>query len=156
MSATDLDAIGKKIIRVLQSDGKILMSDLADKVGLSASPTARRVRLLEDAGIIKGYTAVIDQDAVGLPISAFVSIRLERQVEQNLERFAAAVSAWPEVVDCYLMTGQRDYLMRIVSRDLQAYDHFLTTKLARLEGIASIETSLALRQVKRSEVLPIG
>jgi Lrp/AsnC family leucine-responsive transcriptional regulator len=110
--------------------------------------------MLEEAGIIKGYTAVIDQTKVGLPVSAFASIKLERQREEYLDRFAKAVSRWPEVVDCYLMTGQRDYLMRIVVRDLAAYERFLKEKLTRLDGVASIETSFALGQLKRSEVLP--
>lgn len=156
MPIPQLDAIDIRIIRALQSDGKVTIGDLAEQVGLSPSPCARRVRLLEQAGIIKGYSAVIDQTKVGLPISAFASIKLERQREEDLDRFAQAVAKWPEVVDCYLMTGQRDYLMRIVARDLEAYERFLKQKLTRLDGVASIETSFALGQVKRSEVLPIG
>jgi Lrp/AsnC family leucine-responsive transcriptional regulator len=151
-----LDEIDRKIIAALQADGKITVNELAEKVGLSASPCARRVRLLEQAKVIKGYTAIIDQKKVGLPISAFASIKLERQREDALERFSKAVSRWPEVVDCYLMTGQRDYLLRIVVRDLEAYERFLNDKLTRLEGVASIETSFALKQIKRSEALPVG
>jgi Lrp/AsnC family leucine-responsive transcriptional regulator len=150
-----IDETDRKIIAALQADGKITINELAEKVGLSASPCARRVRLLEQAGIIKGYAAVIDQKKVGLPISAFASIKLERQREENLERFSRAVERWPEVVDCYLMTGQHDYLLRIVSQDLESYEIFLRDKLTRLDGVASIETSFALKQVKRSEVLPV-
>ncbi|MGX8012765.1 Lrp/AsnC family transcriptional regulator [Mesorhizobium sp. ORM8.1] len=150
-----LDEIDRKIIAAIQGNGKITANELSDRVGLSASPCARRVRLLEDSGVIKGYTAVIDQKKVGLPISAFASIKLERQREEDLDRFALAVARWPEVVDCYLMTGQRDYLMRIVVRDLEAYERFIKDKLTRLDGVASIETSFALDQVKRSEVLPL-
>lgn len=150
-----MDNIDRKILRALQADGKIAVSELAEKVGLSQSPCARRVRLLEKAGIIKGYTAIVDQKRVGLPISAFASIKLERQREEDLDRFGEAVSRWPEVLDCYLMTGQRDYLMRIVAADLEAYERFLKDKLTRLDNVASIETSFALGQVKRSEVLPI-
>jgi len=150
-----LDDIDRKIIGAVQADGKITVNELAERVGLSASPCARRVRLLEQAGVIKGYSAVIDQKKVGLPISAFASIKLERQREEDLDRFSRAVARWPEVVDCYLMTGQRDYLMRIVARDLEAYEQFLKDKLTRLDGVASIETSFALKQVKRSEVLPL-
>ena len=155
MPNSKIDAIDKKIILALQADGKITVAELAERVGLSPSPCARRVRLLEEAGIVKGYSAVIDQSKVGLPISAFASIKLERQSEENLDRFGEAVSRWPEVVDCYLMTGQRDYLMRIVARDLESYERFLKQKLTRLEGVASIETSFALAQIKRSEALPI-
>jgi Lrp/AsnC family leucine-responsive transcriptional regulator len=151
-----IDEIDRKIIAAVQSDGRITTQDLAEKVGLSPSPCARRVRLLEEAGVIKGYTAVIDQNMLGLPVNAFASIKLERQHEDDLDRFARAVARWPEVVDCYLMTGQRDYLLRIVVRDLAAYEQFLKAKLTRLDGVASIETSFALTQVKRSEVLPPG
>jgi len=153
---SNLDAIDVRIIAAVQNDGRISINDLAEKVGLSPSPCARRLRILEEKGVIKGYTAMIDQTKVGLPVSAFASIKLERQREEDLDRFAKAVAGWPEVVDCYLMTGQRDYLMRIVVRDLQAYETFIKSKLTRLEGIASIETSFALDQVKRAEVLPIG
>lgn len=129
--------------------------ELADRVGLSASPCARRVRLLEEAGIIKGYVAVLDQARVGLPISVFASVKLERQREEELDRFSDAVTRWPEVADCYLMTGQRDYLLRIVVPDLESYERFLKDKLTRLKGVAAIESSFALGQIKRSNALPI-
>lgn len=150
-----LDEIDRKIIAAVQADGKITTQALAERVGLSASPCARRVRLLEERGVIKGYTAVIDQVQVGLPVNAFASIKLERQREDDLDRFKEAITRWPEVVDCYLMTGQRDFLLRIVAADLDAYERFLRNKLTRLEGVLSIETSFALGQVKRSEALPI-
>lgn len=152
---TKLDDIDLKIVRALQMDGRMAVQDLAEKVGLSASPCARRVRLLEKAGIIKGYAAIIDASKVGLPISVFASIKLERQREEELDRFAKAVSRWPEVVDCFLMTGQRDYLMRIVVSDLEAYERFLKEKLTKLDGVASIESSFALGEIKRSPALPV-
>ena len=150
-----IDVIDRKIIAAVQADGRITTNELAERVGLSPSPCARRLRLLEESGVIKGYTAVIDQKAVGLPVNAFALIKLERQREEDLERFQAAVAHWPEVVDCYLMTGQKDYLMRVVVRDLDGYERFIKDKLTRLHGIASIETSFALAQVKRSEPLPL-
>lgn len=156
MPSFELDDIDRKILRALQADAKLTTAEIAALAGLSPSPCARRVRLLEKAGVIKGYTIVLDQKKVGLPISAFASIKLERQREEDLDRFAQAVSRWPEVVDCYLMTGQRDYLMRIAVADLEAYERFIKDKLTRLDNVASIETSFALGQVKRSEVLPIG
>jgi Lrp/AsnC family transcriptional regulator, leucine-responsive regulatory protein len=155
MAKFELDAIDRRIIAALQADGRMTVQQLAAQVGLSASPCARRVRLLERAGVIKGYAALIDQAQIGLPISAFASIKLARQHEEDLNSFAEAVSRWPEVVDCYLMTGQRDYLMRIVVRDLEAYERFLKEKLTRLSNVASIETSFALGQVKRSDHLPL-
>ncbi len=155
MPKSRLDEIDRKIIAALQVDGRMTAQQLADKVGLSASPCARRVRLMEDMGVITGYAAVIDPDLVDLPISVFASIKLERQRENELERFNAAIARWPEVVDCYLMTGQRDYLLRVVVRDLHAYERFLKEKLTRLDGVASIESSFALVQIKRSNLLPV-
>ncbi len=154
MPNRELDGIDRKILSAIQENAKISINDLADRVGLSPSPCARRVKILEEAGVIRRYTAIIDQEKVGFPINAFASIKLERQRQDDLDRFAKKVSGWPEVADCYLMTGQRDYLMRIVVRDLRAYERFLMDKLTQLDGIASIETSFALGQVKRSEVLP--
>ncbi|MDE2364464.1 MAG: Lrp/AsnC family transcriptional regulator [Hyphomicrobiales bacterium] len=150
-----LDAIDRKIIAALQQDGRMTILDLAARVGLSGSPCARRVRLLEEAGIITGYVAVVDQARVGLSISVFASVKLERQREEELDRFSDAVRRWQEVVDCYLMTGQRDYLLRIVVPDLESYERFLKDKLTRLKGVASIESSFALGQIKRSNALPI-
>ena len=156
MPNRQLDDIDKKIIAALQADARLTTQELADRVGLSPSPCARRVRLLEAAGIIAGYVALVDQSKVGLPISVFASIKLERQREEDLDRFGRAVARWPEVADCYLMTGQRDYLMRVVVRDLEAYERFIKDKLTRLDGVASIESSFALGQVKRTHVLPLS
>mgnify|MGYP001497807328 CR=1 FL=1 len=131
------------------------MGELAEKVGLSPSPCARRVRLLEKAGVIKAYAAIVDQKKVGLPISAFASIKLERQREEDLDRFEEAVSRWPEVLDFSLLRGQRDYRMRVFAADLDPNELFKKERLPRLDNIASIETSFALGQVKRSALLPI-
>ena len=151
-----LDHLDRRILQELQRDGRITNQALAERVGLSATPCLRRVRLLEAAGVITGYVATIDQQAVDLPVSVFISIKLERQREEELDRFASAVAGWPEVMECYLMTGQRDYLMRVVCADLPAYETFLKEKLTRLDGVASIESSFALTQVKHTNVLPIG
>jgi Lrp/AsnC family transcriptional regulator, leucine-responsive regulatory protein len=150
-----LDAIDRKILEHLQADGRMSLSDLAAKVGLSSSPCLRRVRNLERAGVISRYVAVLDQRAVGLPVSVFVSIKLEKQRQESLDRFAKAIERWPEVLECYLMTGPRDYWLRVVVPDLAAYEQFLKQKLTRLEGVASIESSFALEQVKYTNVLPV-
>ena len=142
-----LDAIDRKILQALQEDGRISLAALADKVGLSASPCLRRVRLLEKAGVISRYVAVLNQQNVGLPVSVFISIKLESQREEALTKFSRAIARWPEVLECYLMTGPRDYLLRVVVADLSAYEQFLKAKLTRLDGIASIESSFALSQV---------
>ena len=150
-----LSAIDRKILRALQEDGRMTVQAIADRVGLSASPCLRRIRQLEIAGIITAYSATVDQKAVGLPVSVFISIKLERQRAEELDRFAAAVSRWPEVMECYLMTGQFDYLLRVVCADLGAYEEFLRQKLTQLEGVGSIESSFSLAQVKYSRVLPV-
>jgi len=150
-----LDGIDRKILGHIQQDGRMSLAELATKVGLSPSPCLRRIRMLEVAGIILRYVAVLDQVAVGLPVSVFVSVKLERQRQQALDRFAKAVARWPEVLECYLMTGPRDYWLRVVVPDLAAYEMFLKQKLTRLEGIASIESSFALEQVKYTNVLPV-
>ena len=149
-----MDPIDRKILELLQRDARMTAQAIA--VGLSPSPCLRRIRIMEEKGILKGYVAIVDQKSVGLPVSVFLSIRLERQREEELERFSAAINRWPEVVECYLMTGQRDYLLRVVVPDLEAYETFIKTKMSRLEGVASIESSFALGQVKYTNVLPIA
>src|SRR6201986_1831615 len=151
----DLDAIDRKILALLQSDGRITMQELADKVGLSVSPCHRRVKPLEERGFITRYIATVDQKAVGLHVSVFISIKLARQKEEDLSRFERAISKWEEVLECYLMTGNRDYLLRALAPDLAAYETFRKTKRPRLDGIASIESSFALSQVKYSIALPV-
>lgn len=150
-----LDAIDRKILFLLQSDSRMTMAELADKVGLSVSPCHRRVKLLEERGVITRYIATVDQKSLGLHVSVFISIKLARQKEEDLDRFARAISKWDEVLECYLMTGNRDYLLRVVAADLSSYEAFLKTKLTRLDGIASIESSFALSQVKYSIALPV-
>jgi len=150
-----LDAIDRKILALLQTDGRMTMQQLADKVGLSVSPCHRRVKLLEERGVISRYVATVDQKALGLHVSVFISIKLARQKEEDLNRFARAISKWDEVLECYLMTGNRDYLLRVVAADLASYEAFLKNKLTRLDGIASIESSFALSQVKYSIALPV-
>ena len=134
-----LDAIDRKILGLLQTDSRTTMQELADKVGLSVSPCHRRVKLLEERGVITRYIATVDQKSLGLHVSVFISIKLARQKEEDLNRFAKAISKWDEVLECYLMTGNRDYLLRVVAADLSSYEAFLKNKLTRLDGIASIE-----------------
>lgn len=150
-----LDTIDRKILDALQANGRLSNVELAERAGLSPSPCLRRVRLLEEAGVINRYVTLLNQDAVGLPVSVFISIKLERQSEDDLDRFEAEVGRHPEVLECYLMTGTRDYLLRVATRDLAAYERFLKTKLTRVENVASIESSFALKQVKYTNSLPL-
>ncbi len=151
-----LDAIDRHILAVLQADARVSNAALAEAVGLSPSPCLRRVRALETACVIKGYAALIEPGAVGLPISVFVQVTLERQVEQALETFERAIQTRPEVLECYLMTGDADYLLRVVVSDLTAYERFLKEHLTRVAGVASIKSSFALNQVKYSTALPLA
>jgi Lrp/AsnC family leucine-responsive transcriptional regulator len=151
----ELTDIDRKILKILQEDGRMTIQAVADRVGLSASPCLRRIRRMEQAGIITAYSITLDQNAVGLPVSVFVSIKLERQRASELDRFGEAIAGWPEVMECYLMTGQFDFLLRVVCADLGAYEAFLRERLTQLDGVGSIESSFALGQVKYSRVLPI-
>jgi DNA-binding Lrp family transcriptional regulator len=151
----ELDAIDRRILETLQRDGRLSNAELADKVGLSASPCWRRVKALEEAGIIKGYVAQLDAKAVGLPVNVFMSVSLTTQVQSALQRFEKAVQQRPEVMECYLMTGDSDYLLRIVVPDLEAYERFVMD-FTRIAGIAQIRSSFALRPVKQGTALPMG
>ncbi len=152
----DLDTADRKILSFLQKDGRVSLAELSTHVGLSPSPCLRRVRLLEKEGIISRYVAVLDQKKVGLPVSVFVSVKLDRQRKDALEMFSKAIGRWPEVLECYLMTGPRDYLLRVVVADVAAYEAFLKEKLTRLDAVASIESSFALEQVKYTNILPLA
>lgn len=151
-----LDQIDQRILAALQANARLSNVELANQAGLSPSPCLRRVRGLEEDGVIKGYAALVDQEAVGLPVSVFVMVSLERQVEQALEIFEARVSALPEVMECYLMTGDSDYLLRVVTSDLQAYERFLMHQLTKFPGVSSIKSSFALKQVVYRTALPIA
>lgn len=145
-----IDKTDRAILEELQANSRLSNQELSERVGLSASPCSRRVRMLEEAGIITGYTATIDEKRVGLPVSVFMSVKLERQIDEALTTFEAAIQECPEVVDCWLMTGNRDYLLRIVVAGLDEYETFLTGTLTKIPGVASIESSLSLRRVKSS------
>lgn len=155
MNRPILDTIDRRILRHLQQNARISTAELAEKVGLSVSPAWRRVRALEEAGVITGYQALVDPSAVGLSVSVFIHVSLEKQIETALEAFETAVRRRPEVMECYLMTGDADYLLRVVVPDLAAYERFLMDHLTRIRGIASIKSSFALRPVKQGSELPL-
>lgn len=151
-----LDAIDRQILENLQNDARMRNVELAEKVGLSPSPCLRRVGNLEETGVIRGYATLVDAEAVGLPVSVFVSVTLEKQIEKTLEKFEKEIRARPEVMECYLMTGDADYLLRVVTADLGAYERFLIEHLTRIPGVASIKSSFALKQVAYRTALPIS
>lgn len=143
-----IDHFDVEILRALQRDGRQTINDLSASVGLSPSPVARRLRHLEQAGIITGYAALIDEVALGYGVSVFVSVQLDRQVDEALANFEAAIATFPEVVDCWLMTGNRDYLLRIAATGLPEFERFLVGQLTKVRGVASIESSIPLRRIK--------
>jgi len=150
-----MDAKDRQIIRELQKDGRITNQDLADRVNLSPSPCLRRLRLLEEAGVIKGYTALVDQKAYGLPITVFIRVRLERHGEAVVRTFEEHVARIDEVLDCYLLAGGDDYLLRVIVASLEAYEDFIRRKLHAIPGVASIDTSFAYGVVKQTRVFPV-
>ena len=155
MSLIELDDIDRRILTALQNNARISNVELARMVGLSPSPCLRRVKTLEDCGVIQRYVSLLDQGAVGFPVSVFVNVTLERQVESALEQFEAAIGQRPEVLECYLMTGDADSLLRVVTRDLATYERFLVDHLARIPGVSSIKSSFALKQVSYRTALPL-
>jgi len=155
MPRKSLDEIDRRILGVLQDNARVANVDLARRVGVSASPCWRRVRELEESGVISRYVTLVEPATLGLQVSVFVQVTLEKQIEAALEHFESAVLARPEVMECYLMTGDADYHLRVVVEDLPAYERFLMDHLTRVPGIANIRSSFALKQVKYTTALPL-
>lgn len=153
--AMRLDRTDQKILDHLQRDGRATSGELGDVAGLSPSPAHRRQRLLEEAGIIRRYVALLDQDKVGLSVNVFVSVRLTAQTEDRLAAFEQAIADIPEIMECYVMSGASDYLLRVVAPDLGAYEEFLRTKLTRIDGVRGVESAFALKRVTYRTNLPL-
>ena len=149
-----VDNVDRKIVRELQKNARLTNQELAERVNLSPSPCLRRVRKLEEAGILSGYNAKVDQEQYGLPMNVFISVRLNVQNEASIREFEEGVNALDHVMECYLIAGSRDYLMRVVSEDLKSYEHFIRDELTKIPGIASIESSFAFGNVKSQSVFP--
>lgn len=151
-----MDALDRRIIAALQRDGRISVTDLAAEIGLSPTPCARRIARLEAEGIIRGYGARIDQNAVGLPVSVFIWVELETQSKEAVDAFERAVRGFERVMECHLMTGSRDILMRVVAADLADFDRFLEERLMRVPGIRALRSSFALRTMVARAALPVA
>lgn len=143
-----IDDVDVKILRCLQKNGRLSINELSVIVGLSATPVARRVKQLEHSGVIAGYCALVDEEKLGFDVSVFVSVQLDKQVDDALATFEKEIQAMPEVVDCWLMTGNRDYLLKVVTSGLKGFEKFLVGRLTKIDGVASIESSIPLRCVK--------
>ena len=154
MPISSLDALDRKILNHLQNNGRVTNQELADEIGLSPSPCLRRVRQLEASGAILRYVALVDPETIGLSVTAFVRVRLDQQDDRHLADFEAAVAEFPEVMECYLMTGEADYQLRVLVGSLGQFEEFLRHRLTRVKGVANVTTSFALRPVIYKTALP--
>ncbi len=150
-----LDRIDRRILMELQHNARISNTVLAEKVNLSPTPCLRRLRLLEQRGYISGYATILNQKSVGLSITAFASIKLERNSEKNARVFERAMDKVADVMECWVMTGEYDYLLKIVAADLESYERILKEKLAAVTVVDSIHSSIALSQVTQRTALPL-
>jgi DNA-binding Lrp family transcriptional regulator len=150
-----MDRIDSQILRALQADGRITNALLAERVHLSESACLRRVRALEHAGVIQGYGAFLDAAAAGFTLTVFVNITLDHQRQDDLSSFEAAAKRIPEVLECYLMTGDYDYLLHVAAADAADFERIHSEQLTRLPGVARVQSSIALRTVTRTQALPI-
>ncbi len=156
MPFPSLDDLDLKILSRLQSDGRVTNQSLSDEVGLSPSPCLRRVRQLEESGVITGYVGLVNPEAIGLSVTAFVRVRLDQQDDRHLASFESAVADFAEVMECYLMTGEADYQLRVLVGSLGEFEDFLRHKLTRIKGVAQVTSSFALRPIVYRTALPVG
>jgi Lrp/AsnC family transcriptional regulator, leucine-responsive regulatory protein len=143
------------ILHALQRDAHTKSADLAESLGISLSPFYRRIRLLEEAGVITQYVTLLDQEKAGLPVNAYVSVAIEKKSELRLAAFERAIANCDEVMECYLMTGAFDYMLRVVAGDISGIERFVMTKLTKIDGVRDIHTSVALRRVEYKTALPV-
>lgn len=143
-----VDQLNRRILAELQRNARLSHQELSERVGLSPTPCARRLRMLEAEGYITGYAAQVDETRMGFGFSVFVSVKLDQQVAERLASFEKTIALCPEVVDCWLMTGNRDYLLRVAVADLEEFERFLTGRLTKVPGVASLESSIPIRRVK--------
>ena len=152
----ELDEIDIRLLSRLQADARISNVALAESVNLSPAPCLRRVRELETAGVIRSYVTLLDPEELGLEVSTFIQVSLEKQIGSALQQFEDAIKNYPEVMECYLMTGGYDYLLRVVVPDLKALQTFIVDRLARIPHVSNIHSSVTLKQVKYKTALPIA
>ncbi|MGH6949326.1 MAG: Lrp/AsnC family transcriptional regulator [Vitreimonas sp.] len=151
----ELDAVDTRILDLLQKDASLSIAEIAEKVGLSSSPAWRRIERLKKAKVIVGQVTLLDQDKLGLTFEVFATVKLQLPSRENLERFEAAINAWPEVVDCATVTGAVDYMLRVVTRDMHAYDDFLRDKMLALGLVSDVQSRIVMRVPKRTTAAPL-
>lgn len=155
ITTLDLDEFDLKILRLLQENGRVTTIELAEQVGLSPTPCARRVKRMEDEGLISGYVTLLNAGRLGAGLSVFVNVRLRSQTPKAFETFEAAIRRMPEVVECYLLTGNYDYLLHVRVADVDAYRFFIRSRLIAIEGIVETQSSVALEQTKYTTAIPL-
>ncbi len=151
----ELDAIDAKILELLQDNAGLSIADIADKVGLSSSPCWRRIERLKKAGVIIRQVTLLDHEKLGLTFEVFATVKLQMPTRDNLDKFETAIDAWPEVVECATVTGAVDYMLRIVTRDMHAYDDFLRDKMLALGLVADVQSRIVMRVPKRTTAAPL-
>jgi Lrp/AsnC family leucine-responsive transcriptional regulator len=153
----ELDRYDRRILELLQEDGRLSNQELADRIGLSPSPCLRRVRALEETGVIAGYRALLDARQLGLTLMALIHISMDRHTPERFANFETTVAALPEVLECLLITGQdADYQLKVIVRDMEAYQELLLNKITRIEGVSGVHSSFVLRRVVDKTALPVS
>ena len=155
MPKAKIDSIDLRILSELQQDASLSNAEIARRVGLSVSPCWRRIQRLEKAGVIRGRVALLDPDRLGLGVTVFESVKLSSHGRQALPEFEDAIRDYPEVVECYTVTGEVDFILRVVTRDMQSYERFLRDHLLQLPHVAEVHSTIALTQVKYTTVIPL-
>lgn len=155
MPRVKLDAVDMKILKTLQDEGRITNVDLAERVGITAPPCLRRVRALEESGFIRGYHADLNHEVLGYGITVFAMVSLKSQAESDLQTFERQVAGWPLVRECFMLNGEIDFILKIVSRDLAEFQRFLTADLTSASNVESVKTSLTIRASKHAPGVPL-
>ena len=151
-----LDAVDAKILALIQDDAGLSVAEVADRVGLSSSPCWRRIKRLEETGVIRGRATLLDREKLGLNFEVYATLKLSLPTKENLDAFEAAVLAWPEVVQCATVTGEADYVLRIITADMHAFDAFLRDKVLSLGLVSNVQSRIVMRTVKNSTAIPLG
>ncbi|RTL40866.1 MAG: Lrp/AsnC family transcriptional regulator [Burkholderiales bacterium] len=156
MEANKLDRVSRQILEALQADARLSTQALAEKVGLSATPVWRRVRDMEERGLIRGHVALLDREKLGLSICVLANVSLVRHSEGAVEQFERLVATQREIIECHAITGEADYVIKVVAADMKAYDSFLQQHIFKLPGVSSVRSNVVLREVKYETALPVA
>jgi Lrp/AsnC family leucine-responsive transcriptional regulator len=155
MPPAELDRTDLRILDILQTDGRLSNQEIADRVSLSPSPCLRRIRRLEELGVIRQYVALVDPQKIGLGLLAYVTVKLEKRGKMPMDEFRARVQTWPEVLACYAMTGDMDYLLRVHVEDLEHFSRLVMNQLLKQPGVVDVKSSFALDRIKETTALPL-